>query len=202
MPSSPLPEFHESSIVAVRLLQGVVYSEDEKTWSLLLSHQRRLENQFARFGLLLICDEGEGFAYLRQMDDDECPPDYAKLPTLVRKSSLGYPLTILCILLRDHLRCFDAEEVHDERCVVPTEVLFDEWKTFFLPQHDEVKQRREFASHLRKAADDLGFIKKFSEEPETWEIRKILRARLPIAELENLHAQLIAYAHRINKPSK
>jgi hypothetical protein len=194
MPADILPEFHESSLAAVRLLQGVVYSEDEKVWAPLLSHQTRLENYFARLGLTLVVDEPDGFAYLRQLgDDDSRPPGYEKLPVLIPRKSLGYPLTILCVLLREHLRRFEDEELHDERCVVETAALFDDWRGFQKPSNDEVKQQKEFTALLRKAEDDLGFIKKFADEPESWEVRRIIKARLPAQELENLLTQLKSY---------
>lgn len=194
MPPETLPDFHESSLAAVRLLQGVVYSEDEKAWAPLLSHQTRLANYFARLGLTLVIDEPNGFAYLRQLvDDDSRPPGYEKLPVLIPRKSLGYPLTILCVLLREHLRRFEDEELHDERCVVETAALFDDWRGFQKLSNDEVKQQKEFAALLRKAEDDLGFIKKYADEPESWEVRRIIKARLPAQELENLLAQLKSY---------
>ncbi|MBK8092226.1 MAG: DUF4194 domain-containing protein [Verrucomicrobiaceae bacterium] len=194
MSADALPEFHESSLAAVRLLQGVVYSEEEKVWAPLLSHQTRLENYFARLGLTLVVDEPDGFAYLRQLgDDDSRPPGYEMLPVLIPRKSLGYPLTILCVLLRESLRRFEDEELHDERCVVETAALFDDWRGFQKPSNDEVKQQKEFTALLRKAEDDLGFIKKYADEPESWEVRRIIKARLPAQELENLLTQLKSY---------
>jgi len=194
MPSDSLPEYHESSGPAVRLLQGVIYSEDEKVWAPLLSHRVRLENYFARLGLMLVIDEADGFAYLRQMGEDDARPlGYEKLPVLIPRKSLGYPLTILCVLLREYLRRFDEEELTDERCVVETSELFDEWRTFQKPVNDDVKQLKEFASLMRRADEEFGFIRKYAEEPESWEIRRILKARLPVLELENLLNQLRSY---------
>lgn len=194
MPSDSLPEFHESSLAAIRLLQGVVYSEDEKVWAPLLSHKSRLENYFARLGLTLVVDEPDGFAYLRQLgEDDARPVGYEKLPVLIPRKSLGYPLTILCVLLRDHLRRFEDEELHDERCIVETTTLFDDWRGFQKPSNDEVRQQKDFMALLRKAEDELGFIKKYAEEPESWEVRRIIKARLPAQELENLLTQLKSY---------
>ncbi len=71
--------------------------------------------------------------------------------------------------------------------------MFEDWKTFFPPQHDEVKQRKEFHAALSKI-EDLGFVHQFSEQPAAWEIRRILKARLPVAELEELKSQLLAAA--------
>jgi hypothetical protein len=66
---------------------------------------------------------------------------------------------------------------------------------FFPSQGDQVRQRREL-SHALGKLEDLGFISKFNDEPETWEIRRILKARLPAAELESLKAQLVSAAGR------
>lgn len=185
------PEFRDWSIAAVRLLQGVVYSDDAKTWDIVLRSRSALETYFARLALMLVVDEPEGYAYLRQWHEDECPTGYEDVPRLVRRSSLGYSPSILCALLRDELRRFEEDDLHNERCVVETSALFDQWRVFFPASQDEVRQQKEFASVLRKV-EDLGFIRKFAENPEAWEIRRILKARLSVTELEALKAQLAA----------
>jgi hypothetical protein len=198
MPSngpSTFPEFCDWSLAAVQLLRGVVYADDTKLWNIVLSSQSQLEGYFARLGLLIVIDEPEGFAFLKQMSDDELPAGYDELPKLIRKTRLGYDATMLCVLLREELRRYEEEEVHNERCVIETSQLFDEWKSLFPPQDDEVRQLRELSAALRKL-DDLGFVKKFTDEPEAWEVRRILKARLPAAELEALKAQLLAAAGR------
>jgi hypothetical protein len=191
MSAEVLPEFRPWSIAAVRLLHGVVYADDARIWNLVLTQQTPLATYFGRIGLLLVVDEPEGLAYLRQLADGEIPPEYEGLPKLFRKSRLGYDPTLLCVLLRDELRRYEEEDVHNERCVVEGAALFDSWKTFFPLQHDEVKQRREFTSALSKL-EDLGFVRLYSEQPQAWEIRRILKARLPVVELEALKAQLLA----------
>ena len=184
----------------MHLLRGVVYADDERLWGNILANQSQLDAYFARLGLLLVVDEPEGFAYLKQMADDELPPGYEALPKLIRRSKLGYDTTMLCIVLREELRRFEEEEVHNERCVVETSVLFEQWKSLFPPQYDEVRHLRELSSALRKL-DELGFIKKFSDEPESWEVRRIIKARLPAAELEALKAQLLGIVGKRREPS-
>jgi hypothetical protein len=191
--NNELPEFRDWSIAAVRLLQGVVYSDDERPWSLVLSSQSHLATYFARLGLLLVVDEPEGLAYLRQLTEDELPAGYEQLPKLFRRTPLGYDETLLSVLLREELRRFEEEELHDERCVVEAADLFDQWRGLFPPEHDEVRSRKELSAALRKL-EDLGFIRRFSDEPEGWEVRRILKARLPAAELETLKAQLLRAA--------
>lgn len=198
MANMGLPEFREWSVAAVRLLQGAVYADDPRIWDILLRWQSPLESYFGRLGLLLVVDEAEGLAYLRQASEDELPDGYEKMPKLFRKTRLSYGATLLCVLLREELRRFEEEDVHNERCVVEAVSIFDQWTTFFPSEGDEVRQRREFSQTLAKL-EDLGFICKFNrsnEEPEAWEIRRILKARLPAAELECLKTELLSAASR------
>ncbi len=185
------PEFRDWSIAAVRLLQGVIYSDDAKTWDIVLRSRSALETHFSRLALLLVVDEPEGYAYLRQWHDNEYPGGYEDVPRLVRRSPLGYGPTLLCVLLRDELRRFEEDDLHNERCVVETSILFDQWRVFFPSGQDEVRQRKEFSSVVRKV-EELGFVRKFAENPESWEIRRILKARLPVTELEALKQKLSA----------
>jgi hypothetical protein len=190
-----LPEFRDWSIAAVRLLQGVVYADDGRTWEIVLASQAPLAGYFARLGLLLVVDEPEGLAYLRQLTDDELPDDYTSLPRLFRRTRLGYDDTLLCVLLREELRRFEDEEPHHERCLLDVLTLFERWRLLLPAQTDEVRARRELAASLGRLVD-LGFVRKVSDEPETWEIRRILKARLPVSELESLKDRLLDAARR------
>jgi hypothetical protein len=190
-----LPKYAEWHLAAVHLLQGVVYADEVRVWETILASQPSLTTYFGRLGLLLIVDEAESLAYLRQMTEDEMPEGYEHLPKLFHKTRLSYNATLLCVLLREELRRFEEEDVHNERCVVEIAPLFDQWRTFSPPLQDEVRQRRELGTMLNKLGE-LGYVRKFSEEPEAWEIRRILKARLPAAELENLKLQLQDAANR------
>lgn len=195
MPQPGLPEFREWSIAAVRLLQGVVYSDDEGIWNTVLTCQSVLESYLARLGLILVVDEQEGLAYVRQGGQEELPEGYERLPKLFRRSRLGYWVTLLCVLLREELRRFEEENLDNERCVIEINALFDQWHAFFPMAYDDVRQRRELDASLAKLSE-LGFVRKFGDEPESWEIRRILKARLPVSELEDLKSQLLAAAAR------
>jgi hypothetical protein len=186
-----LPEFREWSVAAVHLLRGVVEAEDGRAWNVLLSHRSSVEGYFARIGLLLVVDESEGFAYLRQFPEEQLPDGYESLPKLFHATRLSYGQTLLCVLLRDALRRFEEEEVHDERCVVEESELLEYWKAFFPQQVDDVKQSRELQTNLRKL-EGMGFVRPFGQEPGSWEVRRILKARLNADELEHLYRQLTA----------
>jgi Domain of unknown function (DUF4194) len=190
-----LPEFREWSVAAVRLLQGVVYKDDGPVWGIICSNRSRLDEYFARIGLALVVDEAEGFAFPRQFEEEELEDGYDAIPKLFRKSRLSYDATLLCVLLRDELRRFEEEDFDNQRCVVKTSDLFELWKAFFSISSDEVK----LTKGLRAAIGDLEelkFVRRFSDEPEEWEIRRILKARMPVAKLELLLEQLQAAFQR------
>ena len=197
------PEMYPWSLAAVRLLQGVVYAEEEKVWNLVLGSKSPLQSYFSQLGLLLIVEESEGFAFLRQFEEDEYPAGQAALPKLFRRVPMNYGATLLCVLLRDLLRQFEEEEVDNERCLVETTKLLADWKNFFPIDQDEVQKQKELRSALRKL-EDLKLVRKFGDEPETWEVRRILKARLPAAELETLKLKLLAatQGNPTNSPSQ
>lgn len=203
-PDDSLPEFRDWSVPAVHLLRGVLYADEMPAWDILLSHPSELADYFARLGLMLVVDEAEGLAYLRQLSEDERHEGYDRLPRLFRRTSLGYEPTLLCVLLRDEFRRFEDEDLDNERCVVETEALFDAWRNFFPATEDELRLRTSLARSLRKL-ETLKFVRKFAGSseawPEAWEVRRILKARLPLAELENLKTQLLAAAERAGASS-
>ncbi len=180
----------EWSAAAVRLLQGVVYHDDNaRTWDSLLRSISLLSEYFAKIGLLLIVDEAEGMAYLRQLDDDEIVAENESVPRLFRRTPLGYESSLLCVVLRDLLRQFEEEDVQNERCVIGQDELLAMWKVFFSKQGDEVKLNRSLQAALRKL-EELKFVRQFEDDPPSWEIRRILKARLPLDDLERLKTSL------------
>lgn len=196
-----LPEFRELSIAAVRLLQGVVYSDDNKAWECLLANQSELTDYFLRIGLVLVVDEPDGLAYLRQLTDDEREGGYEDLPKLFRRTPLGYDTTLMAVLLRDELRRFEDEDLDNERCVVETDSLLDAWRSFFPADEDDVKLRRRMSASLSKL-EKLRFVKKFHKDSDAWEVRRILKARLPIEDLQRLLDQLKSTAGQAGENSE
>jgi hypothetical protein len=59
--SSEPSEIRDWSAAAIKLLQGVVYSDDAKIWNALLQNVSPLESYFGRLGLALIVDESDGY---------------------------------------------------------------------------------------------------------------------------------------------
>ncbi len=187
-----LPAYKEWSFAAVRLLQGAVYSDDA-AWDVVLRFESALKDYFARIGLLLIIDEPEGISFIRQLTEDEADDDYSALPRLFRRTRLGYETTLLCVLLREHLRRFEEEDLDSHRCVVEQSELLESWKSFFPGSEDEVRLQKTLDTAFRKL-ESLKFVSRFGETAGCWEVRRILKARLPVSELEKLKEQLLNHS--------
>jgi hypothetical protein len=77
----------------------------------------------------------------------------------------------------------------NERCVVETDGLFEMWKSFFPSDSDEVallKRLTASLNHLEK----LKFVRSLPSDANSWEVRKLLKARIPVEELETLRDRL------------
>lgn len=178
--------------MAVRLLQGVVYHDDNlDLWEQLLENVSPITEYFGKLGLLLVVDEPDAMAYLRQLDEEEIPLDFPAVPRLFRRTPLGYDATLLCVLLRDELRQYEEEDVQNERCVIAQSDLLALWEAFFPDQTDSIRLNRSLTAALRKM-EELKFVRQFEKDPPSWEIRRIIKARLPLSDLERLRLSLVA----------
>ena len=187
-----IPPPADWSPVAVRLLQGVVYHDDNlELWEQLLENVSPITEYFGKLGLLLVVDEPDAMAYLRQLDEEEIPSDFPAVPRLFRRTPLGYDATLLCVLLRDELRQYEEEDVQNERCVIAQSDLLALWEAFFPDQTDSIRLNRSLTAALRKM-EELKFVRQFEKDPPSWEIRRIIKARLPLSDLERLRLSLVA----------
>src|SRR6059036_724699 len=96
------------SSVVIPLLKGVIYQDsDPELWNALLTLRARVRDYVAVLGLGLVLDEAEGYAFLRSSPEsaDETAP---KLPRLIARRPLSFPVSLLLALLRKKLAEFDA----------------------------------------------------------------------------------------------
>src|SRR5690606_41960618 len=87
------------SAVLITLFKGVLYQDQRPDlWQALLQLQAKVRDHASVFGLELVLDEAEGFAYLRQRpaaDDGE------ERPRLVQRRPLGLAVSPLPAQLRN-----------------------------------------------------------------------------------------------------
>lgn len=188
-PQPPLPY----APVILKLLQGVIYSDDSH-WERLQSYLTPIKEYFGKIGLEIRNYEADGFAYLEQPDPD--PEDKSEpLPRLTARHRLSFKVTVLCVFLREALWQFDASDATG-RLVLNIEKIREMLRLYLPEGNNEEKFRREIDG-LVKQVQELGFLKPLSGQDE-YEVRPILKAKIDADTLALLKQKLEAYA---NSPS-
>lgn len=185
------------SAVVITLLKGVIYREaDERLWGDLLRLQARVRDYAGVLGLDLVLDEAEGYAYLKsrpeQADDDDAP----RLPRLVARRPLSFPVSLLLALLRKKLAEFDAVG-GDIRLVLTRDDIVELVRVFLPESSNEAKLIDQIEAHINRVVD-LGFLRSLkpasaSAGPTTFEVRRILKSFVDAQWLAEFDARLAQY---------
>lgn len=183
----------EYAHVIIKLLQDVLYDEEKATWSDLLTYQIPVRDYFAKIGLELHLDEREGFAFLKQPEEEDF-----KLPRLVRRTPLSYEVTLLCVLLREILEEFDVNDIESRKCFVSAKELQEKIEIFFKESPNKVRLLERFDRTIQSAVR-LGFLKETEQEngkndDTRYEVRRIIKAKITHEKLEEIKQKLAAYA--------
>jgi hypothetical protein len=187
---------HESDAVKVKLLQGVLYTDDLTAWECLLRHEESIRAFFLQLALDVEIDRGEGYAYLRQREPGtDVVPNFP--PRLFRRIPLSYDVTLLCVLLRERLLGFEKEQPDARKLVLGQDDLFALLEGFSESRGDEVRRKRDFAAIVNRVVE-LGLLRQTeSGANPAYEVRRILRAKIPVETLEQIKEELKARADRL-----
>jgi len=186
------------SALVITLLKGVVYRDgDERLWASLLNLQARVREFVAVLGLDLALDEAEGYAFLRsrpeQAGDDAAP----KLPRLVARRPLSFPVSLLLALLRRKLAEFDAGG-GDTRLVLTRDDIVEMVRVFLPVSSNDARLIDQIEAHINRVVD-LGFLRRLkpvsgsTAGPAGFEVRRILKAFVDAQWLAAFDARLAAY---------
>lgn len=189
----------ELSILAIKLLKGVIYQDDDPPlWQALLNLHARIRDYMAVLGLEMVLDEAEGYAFLRALpenEDDAAP----RLPRLVARRPLSFPVSLLLALLREKLAEHDAGG-GDTLLVLSREQIADLIRWFLPDGTNEVKLLDQVDGHINKVLE-LGFLRKLKAgagQAATFEVRRILKAFVDAQWLAEFDSRLAAYREQLS----
>ncbi len=184
----------ELSLALIPLMKGVVTREEDlPRWSSLLQLQAQVKSYVAVLGLQLILDEAEGYAFLRALPEETEEGGPSRLPRLVARRQLSYPVSLLLALLRKKLMEFDAGGAGDTRLVLSKSEVVDQVRIFLPAGSNEARITDQIESHLNKIIE-LGFLRKLKSPGEpAYEVRRILKAFVDAQWLADFDARLEAY---------
>lgn len=199
LPANPPPQVDALSVLAVTLLKGVLYRQaDEALWTCLLTLQARVRDYMAVLNLELALDEAEGYAFLRArpVDEDDSGP---KVPRLVARRPLSFPVSLLLALLRKKLAEFDASG--GTRLVLTLDDIVQLMSVFLPSGSNESRIVDQIETHVNKVVE-LGFLRvlKASGAPPGYEVKRILKAFIDAQWLADFDSRLEHYRQQLLPP--
>lgn len=191
------PEPDLSSLL-IGLLKGVQYRElDERQWAALLNLQARVRDYVAVVNLELVLDEAEGYAFLKSRPEPAEDEPAPRLPRLVARRPLSFPVSLLLALLRKKLAEFDAGG-SDTRLVLSRDEIVDLVRVFLPDGPNEAKLIDQIETTINKVVE-LGFLHKLKPASgglagqASYEVRRILKAFVDAQWLAEFDARLAVY---------
>lgn len=179
------------SAVVIPLLKGVIYQEaSPELWNDLLHLQARVRDYVGVLGLRLILDEAEGYAFLRS-NPENAESDTTKMPRLIARRSLSFPVSLLLALLRKKLAEFDASG-GDTRLVLSRDEIVDLVRIFLPEGSNESRLIDQIDAHVHKIAE-LGFVRQMRGQESMFEVRRILKAFVDAQWLAEFDERLANY---------
>lgn len=186
-------------MLVVSLLKGVIYRDaDERLWGRLFELQAHVRDYMIILGLDLILDEAEGYAFLKsrsELPEDETAP---KIPRLIARRPLSFPVSLLLALLRKKLAEFDASG-GDTRLVLSRDDLVELIRVFLPESTNEAKLIDQLETYITKTVD-LGFLRRLkgTSGPTGYEVRRILKAFVDAQWLADFDVRLAQYQARLS----
>lgn len=179
----------------INLLKGVLYRDgDERLWGALLALQPRVRDYVTGLNLDLVLDEAEGYAFLKSRPEPAEGDPAPRLPRLVARRPLSFPVSLLLALLRKKLAEFDASG-GGTRLVLTRDEMVELIRVFLPAGANEVKLVDQIESTVNKVVE-LGFLHKLKTQggaPAVYEVRRILKAFVDAQWLAEFDARLGGY---------
>ena len=188
----------ELSQLVIRLLKGVLYrSDDERLWATLLRLQARVREHAGVLLLDLVVDEAEGYAFLKSRPDADESDGAPRLPRLVARRPLSYPVSLMLALLRKRMAEFDAGG-GETRLILSRDEIAELMRVFLPDGTNEARLVDDVDATITKVFE-LGFLGRLKpgagsgHHVDHYEVRRILKAFVDAQWLSEFDARLESY---------
>ncbi len=179
-----------TSVVIVHLLKGVLYNDSYPSlWQDLLGYQAAIRDYFATIRLEIILDEGEGYAFLRQMPEIE--GEEHGIPRLIQRRPLSYPVSLLCVLLRKKLAEQDASG-GETRLILSREQVVEELRIFLQESTNEARLVEQIDTYLNRLVE-YGLLRALKGDDGRFEVRRVVKALVDAEWLGEMSEKLERY---------
>lgn len=178
----------------VRLLKGPVEVTDTNAWEDILNYQSEINKYLMNIGIELIVKRDEGFAYIKQIVDDE-----DKTTGLIPRQQLGFEISVILIILRQMLEEFDSnmDELYSTECFVSADELRERIEIFLPERFNRVKLISEIDTYINRIVS-LGYLKLIKRDNvNTYQIHRIIKEKVTLDKLQEFKDKLQEYVESV-----
>jgi hypothetical protein len=186
--------------VIIKLLQGPVYADEKNIWRDLQSWQSAIQDYFGKIGIQLLINEVDGFARIVQPEPDET--DINPLPRLMRKQTMNYETTLLCVILREILEEFDIKSEGTKLYQTQKEIK-ERIELFYKEETNKSRLWKDLSRPINNLLN-IGILKLTREDPvnkdnNQYEVKRIIKAIVSNDKLEEIKNKLGTYVNPIQQ---
>jgi hypothetical protein len=140
-----------------------------------------------------VLDDAEGYAFLRSRPEETESDAVRKVPRLIARRPISFPVSLLLALLRKKLAEFDAGG-GDTRLILSRDAIVELVRVFLPDSSNEAKLIDQIDTYVNKVVE-LGFLRrlKAASGPSSFEVRRILKAFVDAQWLSDFDSRLAAY---------
>ena len=178
----------------VRLLKGPVEVTDINAWEDILNYQSEINKYLMNIGIELIVKRDEGFAYIKQIVDDE-----DRTTGLIPRQQLGFEISVILIILRQMLEEFDSnmDELYSTECFVRADDLKERIEIFLPERFNRVKLLSEIDTYITRLVS-LGYLKLIKRDNvNTYQIHRIIKEKVTLDKLQEFKDKLQEYVESV-----
>ena len=178
----------------VRLLKGPVEVTDTNAWEDILNYQSEINKYLMNIGIELIVKRDEGFAYIKQIVDDE-----DRTTGLIPRQQLGFEISVILIILRQMLEEFDSnmDELYSTECFVRADDLKERIEIFLPERFNRVKLLSEIDTYINRIVS-LGYLKLIKRDNvNTYQIHRIIKEKVTLDKLQEFKDKLQEYVESV-----
>ncbi len=177
----------------VRLLKSTV-ERTSNVWEDVINYQHEIQEYIGQIGLELIVKKDEGFAFVKQLEDNE-----GNTLGLVTRRQIGFETSIVLVVLRQSLEEFDSNptQLATEKFITDLEIK-DELELFLQEGYNKLKFQKDLDTYIKRVAD-LGYLKEISKKDnETkYQIHRIIKEKITLDILRNFQNKLKEYVESV-----
>ena len=178
----------------VRLLKGPVEVTDTNAWEDIMNYQSEINKYLMNIGIELIVKRDEGFAYIKQIVDDE-----DRTTGLIPRQQLGFEISVILIILRQMLEEFDSnmDELYSTECFVRADDLKERIEIFLPERFNRVKLLSEIDTYITRLVS-LGYLKLIKRDNvNTYQIHRIIKEKVTLDKLQEFKDKLQEYVESV-----